>query len=183
MSDSGRITDSRRRRAPRSLVTTDRGKVTPERRTQRTVPRAFFVAFGGVVAVLLASFGALALSQVPGEVYIRLPGRWGAGPDLGSLPALPVAILLFLGAISAAGWALFVGTAPWRYRRLMVWFPPVAYLVIMTAALVLFIVDDPTDTGRIFVVVLSILLLSLFTVGVTKLPPSGARQAEAGSSI
>ena len=61
--------------------------------------------------------------------------------------------------------------------------PPVAYLVIMTAALVLFIVDDPTDTGRIFVVVLSILLLSLFTVGVTKLPRSGARQTEAGSSI
>jgi drug/metabolite transporter (DMT)-like permease len=141
--------------------------MSTSRRAPRSAPRAFHATFATVLAVLLASFGALAMREAPGEVSIVLPGRYGAGPDLGSVPALPIAVLLLLGALAAVAWAVFVSKAPWRYRRVMVSFPPIAYLVLMLGILGVFVADDPHDGGRIGLVVFSILLLALFLLGVT----------------
>lgn len=96
-----------------------------------------------------------------------LPGRYGAGPDLGSVAALPIAVLLLMGALAAVVWAVFVAKAPWRFRRVMVAFPPIAYLVLMLGVLGVFVADDPDDGGRIGLVVFSILLLALFLLPLT----------------
>lgn len=148
--------------------------MTTQHRTRRTVSRASFVVLASLLAILLATFGSLAASSVPEEVYIQLPGRYGSGPYLGSLPALQVAIWLFLAAATSAAWAVFVGIAPWRFRSLMVRFPPIAYLAFTVAGVVLFSVDDSSDETRIVVFVFVMLPLALFGLILPLLGPPAA---------